>query len=299
MNDRGLALVSAMLAVALLTLIVVEMTDATLVNTHFTHNAGNAVAAELLARSAEVAGEALLVEDQKQSNGATSRDGLWAIPIVGFPAGPGTVGLVIHDEQAKLNLNLPGNDDSVRVLFTELGLDPALVEAIRAWRDTSGPAVAAGQQSDYCLLAVPCEPRHAPLVSVDELLLIRGFDRATVRALRPYVTAYPTDPSARGNQLVNINTADPRVLQAVGCKPPGNFQAPPGGFKGGDPDVGRICAGAHVTMQSDYFSIIASGSVGDTTQSVLAVVRRTGGGVTRLSWRPNPFVELTAAGEGT
>ncbi|HYC21541.1 MAG TPA: type II secretion system minor pseudopilin GspK [Candidatus Bathyarchaeia archaeon] len=296
MNDRGLALVTAMLAVAMLTLIVVEMTDATLVNTHFTHNAGNAVAAELLARSAEVAGEALLIEDQQQSSQVTSRDGLWAIPIVGFPAGPGTVGLTIEDEQGKLSLNVPpGKEAWLRTLFTNLGLDPSLVDAVMAWQGTG--AVAAGQQSDYCLLAVPCEPRHAPLVSVDELLMIRGFDRATVHALRPYVTAYP-DPAARANQLVNVNTADPRVLEAVGCKPPGNFQAPAGGFKPGDPEVDKICQGIQVAQRSDYFTIVATGSVGDTTQSVRAVVKRTGSSVKPIAWRPNPFVDLSAESEG-
>ena len=52
-DERGVALLSALFAVALLTIIVIEMTDATLVHTHLTRNAGNAMAAQLLARSAE------------------------------------------------------------------------------------------------------------------------------------------------------------------------------------------------------------------------------------------------------
>jgi general secretion pathway protein K len=49
------------------------------------------------------------------------------------------------------------------------------------------------------------------LLSVDELALVRGFDRRLVEALRPYVTVYPLF----GGAAVNPNTAPTWVLAAL------------------------------------------------------------------------------------
>ena len=49
---------------------------------------------------------------------------------------------------------------------------------------------------------------NRPLLSVDELRLVEGFDATLVEALRPYVTVYPYV----GVEGVNPNTAPPHVL---------------------------------------------------------------------------------------
>ncbi|MEW6273158.1 MAG: type II secretion system minor pseudopilin GspK [Thermodesulfobacteriota bacterium] len=312
-GERGMALLSALLAVALLTVIVIEMTDATLVHTHLTRNAGNAMAAQLLARSAEVAGEALVTSNDTNDPDVTCPNALWAAPIIGVPVGPGVVGLQISDEGGKLDLNGVGDPRyraAVEELFTLLDLDPELVERIAAWikPPTTGAPMATGEASDYCALPMPCEPRQRPMTSLEELLLIRGFDDQTLRVLRPYATVVPrTDTRAQGPpQPVNLNTADWRVLRALGCEV-GEGDGPPAcpSFptdeqkeewrKEVDAWKNDSCPGARkewLGTKSNLYSIRASGTVGDVTQVLRTFVQRGGQRARRLWWQERPVADV-------
>lgn len=307
-GERGVALLSALFAVALLTIIVIEMTDATLVHTHLTRNAGNAMAAQLLARSAELAGEALLTNDDTNPPGTTCRQNPWALPLFGIPAGSGVVGLQISDESGKLDLNSVRDERyaaAVQSLFTSLGLDPSLVERIGPWiSDPNDPAMATSGGSDYCALAMSCTPRHKPLKSLEELLLIRGFDEQVLARLRPYVTVVPRPDDKPGQpQSVNPLTADPLVLTAIGCEggtpPPDCPQSFASDEKKKEWDAEfkdwqtTTCAKATVALkkQSNVFSILASGAVGDVSQTLRVTVRREGDKATRLWWQERPLAE--------
>lgn len=293
-DQRGLALLSSLLAVTLLSIVVLEFAEVQMVHTHLGRNADNAVAAQLLARSAVVAGEALLIQDKKEnSNRPTAPDGLWAMPIT-VPAGDGMVSLQISDEEGKLDLNRAG-DPKVRPalqrLFEELDLDPGLLAEIEEW---IAPAPAGGEAAAPtaadCVLP-SCTARRGPLLSVDELRLLRGFDDRTIRRLRPYAGAW----GERGNGQVNVNTADPLVLRAIGCEVGKDLVVPPGGFERVQ-DVTECSskeAGQLLKTRSDVFSIAATGTVGDVTQGVTAVVKPDARRARRLSWRERPVSDLS------
>jgi len=309
--ERGVALLSALFAVALLTVIVVEMTDATLVHTHLNRNAGNAMAAQLLARSAAIAGEAMVGDKNANPSSITCPQNLWALPVLGIPAGSGVVGLQVSDEGGKLDLN-GARDTRYRValesLFSSLDLDPSLVGHIADWiTPANDPAMATGGGSDYCALAMPCEPRQQPLKSLDELLLIRGFDEERVARLRPFATVVPRpEGKAAGSpQPVNALTARPQVLQALGCE--GSTAPPecPMRFDDEEDDKSKewtaefeewrkdncAAAGNLISTKSSYFSVLASGSVGDVSQTLRIVVQRDANEAKRLWWQERPLSE--------
>lgn len=313
-KERGVALLSALFAVALLTVIVVEMTDATLVHTHLNRNAGNAMAAQLLARSAAIAGEAMIRDKNANPSRVTCPQNLWALPVLGIPAGSGVVGLQVSDESGKLDLN-GARDTRYRAalesLFSSLDLDPSLVGDIAAWiTPPDDPAMATGGASDYCALAMPCEPPQRPLKSLDELLLIRGFDEERVARLRPFATVVPrAEGRAAGSPTpVNALTARPLVLQALGCE--GNTTPPECPMRFDDEEDDKTkewdlefaawrkdnCdAGGNgnliTSKSSGVFSVLASGSVGDVSQTLRIVVRRDGDKMTRLWWQERPLSE--------
>ena len=309
-GERGVALLSALFSVALLTIIVIEMTDATLVHTHLTRNAGNAMAAQLLARSAELAGEALISNDDANPQNVTCRQNPWALPLFGIPAGEGVVGLQVSDEGGKLDLNSVRDErygNAVKSLFSSLDLDPSLVDRIAFWiRNENDPAMATGGGSDYCALAMSCTPRHMPLHSLEELLLLRGFDEQVLLRLRPYATVVPPGPDGKPGtaKAVNPLTAEPLVLAAIGCErgsPPPDC---PSSFANDEkkkewqtefddwkkesctPDAQRL-----LKTQSNLYSILASGTVGDVTQTLRTTVQRNGDKVTRLWWQERPLAE--------
>jgi len=60
----------------------------------------------------------------------------------------------------------------------------------------------------------PYRAANRPLLSVEELGLVEGFDVQLMQALRPYVTVFPLYPAA-GHWGINLNTAPPHVLSLV------------------------------------------------------------------------------------
>jgi general secretion pathway protein K len=65
-----------------------------------------------------------------------------------------------------------------------------------------------GEDDVYQRMDPPYRAANRPLLSLDELRLVEGFDGALVEALRPYVTVYPL----AGSGGVNPNTAPSWVL---------------------------------------------------------------------------------------
>jgi general secretion pathway protein K len=101
----------------------------------------------------------------------------------------------IDDQQGLFNLNNlvrgaaadPGHVAQFRRLLEILGLPDALAEAVRDRR----------------------LQLERPLIDIDELAAVPGFDAAVRARLRPFVTALPRFTA------LNVNTAPPEVLAAV------------------------------------------------------------------------------------
>jgi len=145
----------------------------------------------------------------------------WAQPIAALPVERAIVSGDISDEQGKFNLdNLvvanhrsPDDVEIFQRLLASLGLDPGLADAVVDWIDSDSDLAGPGGAEDPYYLALPRPYRAAnqPMVQVEELYRVRGFDAKAVAALLPYVTALPSATRT----AINVNTADPRVLAAV------------------------------------------------------------------------------------
>ena len=135
----------------------------------------------------------------------------WAQPIAALPVERAIVSGSIADEQGKFNLNnlQAGGDTDKRIfkaLLGAVGLSPDLSEAVTNWVKT-------GETPDnayYLGLPRPYRAANQPMVAVEELYRVRGFDAAAVAKLRPYVTALPASPTP-----INVNTASEVVLAAL------------------------------------------------------------------------------------
>jgi general secretion pathway protein K len=68
-----------------------------------------------------------------------------------------------------------------------------------------------GEDDYYQRQDPPYRAANGPLLSLDELRLIEGFDGRLVDALRPYVTVHPY----AGGGGINLNTAPPHVLSLL------------------------------------------------------------------------------------
>jgi len=171
----------------------------------------------------------VLFEDSASSQFDSLDEG-WAQPIAALPVERAVVSGAITDEQGKFNLNNlvsgPGlsaskaDIDVFRRILASQGLAPELAAAVVDWLDADEDLYdTSGAESAYYLsLPRPYRAANTAITQIEELYRVRGFDAATVRKLRPFVTALaPATPVPTGlpHTAVNINTASAVVLQAL------------------------------------------------------------------------------------
>ncbi len=308
-NQRGVALLATMMAVALMTILIVDFTNSTSISYRSAANQANQLRAYYLARSAVQVGIALLADDVRKSAltnqpRVDSLQSLWALPLPPLPIGGGWAQLSIIDEARKININQlvgpngqvnqPFNDTMTRLL-TILGIDPTQVlPAIVDWLDPDSIDSPGGAESDYYLrLVPPYEARNGPMPTIGDLRLIKGIDETMFRRLENFITV---TPSSR----VNINTAPPEVLMAVApqlSETPSALDSilqaraehPFTNLTDASqlPGVGSLSNPLPATLAttSDYFTVTGLGSFAGTRTYVYATIRRTGPGPQLLlSW---------------
>jgi general secretion pathway protein K len=309
-GESGVALLVVLLAITLLTIVVIEFTETAQVETHLAFSARNALQANYLARSGVNVGEALVLVDAQIGGGGDSLQDVWARPFPPLPIGDGTVAFRVRDEARFLNLNdmisagtlRAERVDVFRRLFTLLGIDPRILTAIVDWIDRDEipfPTPIGAEQSSYFALEPPVYVRNGPMLTLRELLLVRGVTPTVLARLEGFVTVLPP-----ANELkVNVNTAPAEVLYALS---PGTL---------GDPGVvdrlitmretapltgmGEIKAvtgldealGEHgrgfVDFDSSYFRIEAVGEIDEVRRGIVELVKRDGKRITRVSWTPS------------
>ena len=174
--------------------------------------------AELYAQAGLDWARGILLQDGR-SSAVDSLDEGWARPIAALPIERAVVAGDIADEQGKFNLNNVVERERrsepdiklLRQLLALLELSPDLAEAVVDWIDRDDDlASPAGAENGYYLgLARPYRAANAPMIHVDELYRVRGFDARAVAKLRPYVTALPLRTS------INANTAADVVVAAA------------------------------------------------------------------------------------
>ncbi len=160
----------------------------------------------------------ILADDAKR-NAVDHLGEAWARPLAALPVDDAVVSGRIVDAQGRFNLNnlvrnnvaSPNDIQICRRLLEKLGLNPELAYAIADWIDADGDVNTAAGAEDAFYLAErdPYRAANRPLLSIDELLRVRGFTEAMVAKLRPHVTALPAITR------INLNTADAVLVEAL------------------------------------------------------------------------------------
>jgi type II secretory pathway component PulK len=111
--------------------------------------------------------------------------------------------LDVTDPGGRLNLNL-ASEASLRVLLQNDSLTDALLD----WRDKDDIPRQLGAEADWYQSRRKPLPRNGPLASLDELMLVRGFEFLD----EPLLAA---TFGVRGRGTINLNAAPPEVLRAA------------------------------------------------------------------------------------
>lgn len=298
-DERGVALLLALLVLALLVALILEF-DAE-ARREYREAAGfrDHVKTGMLTRAAIQAARAALQQDfLRDKKTGEQYDGpadLWALPIKNYAIGDGLLSAQILDERGKLNLNdLAGSEtdpiqskakvERFRRLFELLQINQNLVDALVDWIDQDDNPQPSGAETPYYQSQTPpYRAANGALQTLGDLKLIKGFTPDIVDRLSKYVTVYPTE----GGAPVNINTADPAVIQALD---PDITSAMANEIVQGRPfktkeDLNRITSfvdigaklrssGTIYDVKSEYFSARFSITVNESTKTALAVLHR-------------------------
>lgn len=225
MRQRGVALITAMLIMALITTLTFSLewdNSLDLRRTYVSMYREEAIQAALGAES-----WVLTILRQDSQDSSTDHFGeIWAAEMPVLPLGgpgeslQGQIFGDIEDLQGRFNVNnLVDNNGEVdqqaleqyqRLLFS-LGLDARLAGVTADWIDADQEASFPDGAEDavYTGVLPPYRTPNQIIASTSELAALDGMDKATLDTLLPHIAALPAGTS------INVNTATGPVLQSL------------------------------------------------------------------------------------
>jgi general secretion pathway protein K len=217
-RQGGAAVLVAMLVVAIAALAASSFMFRSQVEWRRLENLTHLDQARWVLRAAEQWGASVLLEDTLHSN-VDHLGEIWATQLPPVEAEGYRVSGRMEDQEGRLNLNnlvLNGQVDTRQLrifvrLLRILHLPDNLAYLVADWMDADDAPLNpdSAESAYYEGLATPYRAANHPLINVNELLRVKGFDHNVVSALRPYVAALPT------RTPINVNTASPEVLAAL------------------------------------------------------------------------------------
>jgi general secretion pathway protein K len=217
-NQRGVALLIALLAVALAVILIASLLDRGELAFARTRNVLRGEQAVAYAEGLEAFAAQILMRDLAESPGLDSNNEAWAIPLPAQEVPGGFISASMRDLNGCLNLNnLVGTDNPaiwrqrLDRLLVALELDPSLAGAITDWldADTNIDDEGGAEDSAYLAQPVPYRTGNRVFAHISELRLVRGVSGPVYERLSPEVCALPAGSS------INLNTASIAVLMSL------------------------------------------------------------------------------------
>ena len=233
MNSKGSILVSVIWMLIMLTIFSLAVSHAASQELQFANSIKNRTLGRALARAGveralyEIQNDKLEGYDSYDQNWGSNEDafkdrplgqGFFTVNCDGDPESKGSSSYGACDESARVNINT-ANEATLKNLYLALlpkveeeseKFATAFAQCVIDWRDVDDQMQTSGaEDNEYKSLPDPYEPRNGPFESVEELMMVKGVDRALFDKMKSYITVYSEGP-------VNFNTAPYTVLRALG-----------------------------------------------------------------------------------
>ena len=300
-RQRGIAALTAILVVAIATVLAVNLLWRTSVDLRRTESMLMQDQARQINLGLEEATKYALAEDYRDDGGRSDAlDEFWAKPQ-SFPVDAGKVEGYVQDQQGSFDLNslvdragkrVPETAEQFERLLTLLPLEPrldpgtarALVDTTIDWIDSNqSPELEGAEDDRYTSRIPPYRPANFWFTSTSELLAVEGYAPAIYAALKPHVTALPPVPGQRWK--LNLNTATPEVLSSlVSGVTPDDFGGPEAParifdtvaeFKNEYPEFMEI-PDAFLDVKTTWFLLTATASIGTVQSTMYSLLERNG-----------------------
>ena len=243
------------------------------------------------------------LQDDARDNkgGADSVQRPWMIPVANLPVEQGHAGGQISDAQGRFNINNLVNNGiqsdadvtTFRRLLYNASLSPDLAPYVVQWisNGDTGRSQGADPDRDYLSMDPPRRAASRPMLNIEELAQVRGFDDVAVQKLAPYLDALPV------NTQVNVNFAQAPVLMALipgleqgaanvlaaraKTEPYNNIED----FRKALPaDVAAKMPSTGLTVQTQFFYADVDARFGNVSLSYRALLQRTDDKIPVVIW---------------
>ena len=308
-GQRGVALITVLLVVAIVTVICAGMIARQQLSIRGTGNQLQARQAWHYALGGEALAQTLLRRDLQQSGEGTGQPAVdhllepWALPQPAYDLdeGQGQVQVRIEDLAGRFNLNSLVQEQQpnaaalaqFRRLLQRLQITEPYAERLVDWIDSDQqPSGEFGAEDDaYLLLEPPYRTAGRRLEDLSELRLLLGMRDEDFQRLAPYVSALPADTP------LNINTASAMVLssladslspsaaeslvkarQATPFRDTASFMAQPA-------LSGVQLQGTNIAVTSQFFQAISEVRLADRRLALVSRLRREDNGDVRVLQR--------------
>ena len=301
-HQRGVALITAILLVALGTILAASMAYENALTARRAQATFAFDQSLLVAEAGEAIAALALRESRKLNPGIVTPAQPWAMPFGPTEIVPGvTLQAWLEDLSGRFNLNSlvdPSgtiNPQTLAVfenLLESLGLETRWAAQIADWIDADSVAYGpyGAEDATYLSQQPPYRTPNMLITSTSELLALPGFGRDRYLKLAPYVSALPQDAkinrcTAKGVVLDALIGAghseyaalDPQALaklRAQDCHP---SQAEFDQSFNGDQKAQGI-ADALISQSSDYFRLTSVVNIGTTQFALYSLLHQENGG---------------------
>ena len=284
--SRGVALISVLLVVVVLTSVVYHLISRHVASLAQTQNALGFDQAMAYALGGEALARQVLYQDQTEIGPEfDSLEEGWAQAFPPFDLDEqGVIEIQARDLHGCFNLNaLAGEEpsphlDRFKTLLRNLDIPEPVAEETRDWIDADQDALGFGAEDrDYLGLNPAYRTSGQPLAHVSELRLLRSMTAEHLQTLRPHVCVLPVDVLK-----LNVNTATSHALAALApeldetelrmvTETPRNFS--------NLAEFTQIATGfetvaPHLGVTSEYFEVQVRVAVGDGIAMLTSVLHR-------------------------
>jgi general secretion pathway protein K len=211
-RQRGVALITAVLVVAIAAIIATSMMSRQNFDTQRT---GNIIYRDQAIDYALGAEDWAVIELRRDAklNSFDHLNEIWAYDLPPLPIEGGFINGRVQDLQGRFNLNSvldPLQAERFSRLCEALGVEPDFIPALQDWIDDDTEVREYGAEDEsYTVLDPPYRTANRLLADASELLLVKGVSVEDYNNLLFYISALP------GNGAINVNTAAPQVLQSL------------------------------------------------------------------------------------
>jgi len=292
MRQRGVALITAIVLVAIATVLAVHVGTQAALDLRRTAGLVALDQGWQVALGAEAWAAEILREDLESESEDDHLGEAWARPLPPLPVDGGELRGTLEDMQGRFNLNTLVDGDSdqpnevtielFKRLLVEVGAEPRWATIAADWLDqnTMTGIPEGAEDGTYLSQNPPYRAANNYITSTSELMALPGMTREEYEKIRPYVSALPA-----GVFEINLCTAKAPVLQAIaqggldfsdpellasnrrdGCYPTREMM---------QPLVGPELTGL-LSQKTDWFRAVTAVRIGTSEITLYSLIERNG-----------------------